>query len=73
MIYGSTYTGAFRNIEEFFPEHNSTMIPKGHFMLEDFKLLEYKYRELNNIYVQPVTPKECKVKLRGIERRKANG
>lgn len=38
-----------------------------------FKLLEYKYRELNNIYVQPVTYKECKVKLREIERRKAHG
>lgn len=38
-----------------------------------FKLLEYKYRELNDIHVPPVTYKECKAKLKGIERRKANG
>lgn len=31
-----------------------------------FKLIEYKYKELNGIHVPPVYYKDCKVKLRGL-------
>lgn len=46
------------NTAEEFDLNNHSRVMGGY-----FKLLEYKYRELNNIYVEPVTYKECKKKL----------